>query len=135
MTAQSHIELIKAARKLRTNALFRGQTVEFVARGRSMTPAIIDGDTLLICPNTEPRTGDIVLIRLDNGFLVHRIVQMSGDSVITRGDFFDTNDPPSLIEDVIGNVILIKPGSYFRRNYYLFKAYAGAIVRRLKLAL
>lgn len=125
-------EVIKAARKLRTSALVRGRPVEFKARGGSMTPTIVDGDSILICPNTKLQVGDIVLMRFDHGYIAHRLVKISGEMVITKGDFMTSEDPPAGIEDVMGNVVLIKRGSYLRRSYYLVKAYAGMIMRRLK---
>jgi signal peptidase I len=64
--------------ELAGEVLATGSSLRFEATGWSMHPCVRHGDRLLIAPlqHGEPRTGDVVLARLDDGRLVvHRIVR------------------------------------------------------------
>ncbi|HKW18331.1 MAG TPA: S24/S26 family peptidase [Terriglobales bacterium] len=66
----------------------RGCGFRFQARGRSMFPTINDGDILQVCPlgKRKLRVGDIVLVRADQEFKAHRIIQKRGELLVLRGD-------------------------------------------------
>jgi signal peptidase I len=65
-------------------------------RGRSMEPALAEGDEVLLSPLVgSPVEGEIVVARGRNGGLVlHRVVHASGGRIITRGDACRRDDPP-----------------------------------------
>lgn len=68
--------------------LSQGKRVKLRAKGDSMWP-FIHGieDTLLLAPAENLRKGDVVLARIDGErFVVHRIIQMTGDSITLMGD-------------------------------------------------
>src|SRR6266852_8113551 len=70
--------------------LQRGLKVRFRARGASMQPNILDGDTVVVAPaaGNDLGRGDVVLARGEDGFRVHRIVKngLGGGAIVTRGD-------------------------------------------------
>jgi phage repressor protein C with HTH and peptisase S24 domain len=74
--------------KTLTELLGRGLPVRFCATGDSMYPSIRHGQHVHVAP-AHPRTlqrGDIVLARASRGLTAHRIVRVTFDNVITRGD-------------------------------------------------
>ncbi len=78
---------------LAESVLQAGVSLQFQARGSSMTPAIRDGDTLLITPIRahDLWVGQIVLCQTENNrYVVHRIVrrcrQPEGVSFLLKGD-------------------------------------------------
>jgi len=86
--------------------LGQGLTVRFQARGASMSPAIRDGEVVLVTPVivNKLRKGDVVLTRSTNAFRLHRIViaDHAGDEFVTRGDCGQENDPPLKGAQVLG---------------------------------
>lgn len=79
----------------------------FRARGRSMLPAIGDGDILHVEPVGERklRRGEIIFFRNEEGFKAHRILRKKGDICITRGDAGMHTDGQILVEQVLGRVV------------------------------
>lgn len=65
-----------------------GLSVRFRARGDSMYPTIRDGEMVDIvpCDASSLRRGDIVLAAMMRGMTLHRIVRITADGIITRGD-------------------------------------------------
>jgi signal peptidase I len=68
--------------------LTEGHGARFRAAGDSMYPAIRDGELVDIvpCDASSLRRGDIVLAAMRRGLTLHRIVRISPDGIITRGD-------------------------------------------------
>lgn len=78
----------------------------FCARGRSMAPFIIDGDTVEIRPiSGNLRTGDVVLLSRGKGFLLHRIITCTEGGVITRGDACSTDDGLAAYDAIVGRAM------------------------------
>src|SRR6266853_455478 len=65
-----------------------GLSIRFQARGRSMLPAIRDGEILHVQPvdTATIRVADLVLFKDGAGFKAHRVVQKRNDVFVTRGD-------------------------------------------------
>jgi hypothetical protein len=86
--------------------LQQGLSVRFQARGRSMSPAIRDGEIVEVTPVqlTELRQDDIVLAKSGSGFRLHRIVVLDvvRDLFITRGDCGQEDDPPLAGAQILG---------------------------------
>jgi Peptidase S24-like len=76
------------------------------ARGRSMQPAIRDGETVPLRPTTDVRPGDVVLayVRLSDQLVLHRVRAVHGDELELRGDACRLTDPPVRASDVLGVV-------------------------------
>ena len=71
-----------------------------------MSPAIRDGEIVEVGPVKlgELREDDIVLVKSDAGFRLHRIVKLdlANDVFITRGDCCQENDPPLSGAQILG---------------------------------
>lgn len=86
--------------------LLDGNGIRFQARGASMSPVIRDGEMVLVkaAPRAELRCGDIVLVRGEMGFRLHRLVVADAeqDVFITRGDCGQQDDPAVSGEEILG---------------------------------
>src|SRR3989338_11319760 len=63
----------------------------------SMWPALKEGDIIFIkggSVKTEVRVGDIVVYRNGRGFTIHRVIEMSENTLTTKGDANNVDDPP-----------------------------------------
>lgn len=79
-------------RALSKTLLDRGYSVRFRAHGRSMFPAIADGDVVEVSPQENNSTGDVILLSADERLLAHRIVDTQPTQLVTRGDSCLEND-------------------------------------------
>ena len=60
-----------------------------------MAPTLRDGDTLyLTAAHGGVWPGEVVLLMLERGFVVHRVVSATAGAVVTRGDANIQPDPP-----------------------------------------
>ena len=86
--------------------LKEGNAIRFQARGASMSPAIRDGEIVYVKPAllADLRMGDIVLVKGEVGFRLHRLViaDAEQDVFITRGDCGQQDDPAVSGEEVVG---------------------------------
>jgi len=86
--------------------LSAGLRVRFQARGASMSPAIRDGEMVYVKPASEAtlRRGDIVLVKGDCGFRLHRLIRVhAGDDLfVTRGDCGLQDDPAVRRDQILG---------------------------------
>lgn len=90
---------------------FFGYSVFKVASG-SMSNAINVGDIIIaeIRKNDEKlKKDDIIVFKQDNSIITHRIIDIDGENIITKGDANNTEDAPITKEAVIGKVIKIIP--------------------------
>lgn len=71
----------------------------------SMEPTISVGDLLIIREQEHYEVGSIVVYQSGNMPVVHRIVDLTGESVTTRGDANNMNDEPVPITAVKGEVV------------------------------
>jgi len=88
------------------DCLNAGLRVRFQARGASMSSTIRDGEMVYVEPASEAhlRRGDIVLVKSDHGFRLHRLMQADArqDVFITRGDCGLQDDPAVGREQILG---------------------------------
>ncbi|MFL5616588.1 MAG: S24 family peptidase [Gemmatimonadaceae bacterium] len=87
--------------------------------GWSMHPTIKPGERVLLQPlNREPKPGDVVAFRMGTAILVHRVIDVSGPRLHTRGDGSLVCDKPILSSRVLafagaverdGHVIALYP--------------------------
>jgi uncharacterized repeat protein (TIGR01451 family) len=86
--------------------LTSGNAIRFQARGASMSPAIRDGEFVYVKAAilADLRLGDIVLVKGEMGFRLHRLVaaDVEQDVFITRGDCSEQNDPAVSAELIVG---------------------------------
>jgi hypothetical protein len=93
-----------------------GMHVRFTVSGSSMWPLIRHNtDSVLVtCPDKIVHVGDIVLAKVNEtpaGYLLHRVVSLKDNSVITAGDNCLVLDNAILYECIIGKVEKIYRGS------------------------
>ena len=85
-----------------------------------MRPFIEGGrDRVILKTCTEPRVGMIVLVRLDNKFVLHRIYKIRGEQIILQGDGNLTGQEVCTAQDIIGRVVLLK--NHFGKRKHLTK--------------
>ena len=70
-----------------------------------MYPTIYDGDFLIVKQNFEKKCGDVVCFVSDNKQIVHRIIEIKNDSVITKGDNNKYEDAAVKECQIIGKVV------------------------------
>ena len=91
---------------------FLGYSTLTVETG-SMSGTLEIGDMIVIKDTGEYKIGDIVTY-LHEGEKIpttHRIINYSGDSFVTKGDFNNTKDTVDVIPDeILGEVVMIIPG-------------------------
>ena len=76
--------------------------------GFSMLPSIWPGDIAYVSRVVAYRPGDVVLFSRKGRLFVHRVVEMLGGAVVTRGDSILDRDPPVALNDVLGRMESIK---------------------------
>jgi signal peptidase I len=101
---------VRAASGLRpliaAELLRAGNVVELPLGGSSMRPLFADGDFLLVRPASaaDVRPGDAVIVDLGGQLMCHRLVYVTDDRVVTRGDSIADCDPPLPATAIIGRV-------------------------------
>ncbi len=93
--------------------LAEGRSVTVTAGGYSMWPAIRPGDTVVIDPigTRLPKIGEIVALRRDGGYVLHRVTGVTAgrDTTLirTQGDSVRHEDEPSYAGMIAGVVVSV----------------------------
>lgn len=84
----------------------RSGLVRIVVSGASMEPTLRHGDVILVSPAVPAvlRPGEVITFLTDAGPVTHRIVDRSGDDLITKGDNARAFDPPVNPGRIVGRV-------------------------------
>jgi hypothetical protein len=80
-----------------------------VVLSESMEPALSVDDIVVVRKTREVAVGDIVVYERDGGLIVHRVVSVDGDTLITQGDANDVADKPIDISAVKGKMVRSVP--------------------------
>ena len=64
------------------------------------------------------KVGDVVVVSQPSGFLVHRIVNINKDIVITKGDNNQREDECSFVENIKGKVLSVKGTNRDINDFY-----------------
>lgn len=75
----------------------------------SMEPAISIGDMLVVLPADHYEVGDVVVYQTQGMSVVHRIISIDGDEIITRGDANSGDDAPIHEKSIKGRVVCAIP--------------------------
>lgn len=113
--------------------LGQGKTARFVATGTSMEPFIRNGELVDLAPCVgRPKLGQIVLTRSAGGrLLLHRIVRLQGDTVMTQGDACALADAPVPRAAILGTVVNLPEGGL---NLHLLPPFRLLIPLRNRLS-
>ena len=117
--------------------LAAGHGARFRVEGDSMHPVIRSGEyvKVLPCSSSKLRRGDVILAATGRGLTAHRIVRISGQRIITRGDNSLRVDPPVDVDDVLGKVVEVEQITGDCRKIdssVKIIAFAGAFMRLLR---
>jgi signal peptidase I len=88
------------------DVLRRGVAARFHATGDSMHPTIRSGEHLHVAAVVARslRVGDVVLARAPRGLTAHRVVRLTRESIITRGDNALRRDGALRPSDILGRI-------------------------------
>ena len=75
----------------------------------SMEPELSVDDLIFISGKDEYFVGDVVVFQENLSLVVHRIIEINGDMVITQGDANNVADSPIKISDIKGKVVMHIP--------------------------
>lgn len=75
----------------------------------SMEPTLSVGDLLIIREQDSYEAGNVVVYQSGTTPVVHRVVSISGETVITRGDANNANDTPFPTAAIKGEVVAAIP--------------------------
>lgn len=75
----------------------------------SMEPALSVGDLLILREQPSYEPGDIVVYQSGSMPVVHRIVDISDETVTTRGDANNADDKPFPVSEIKGEVVAVIP--------------------------
>ena len=81
-----------------------GYTVFEVVTG-SMSGAIEIDDYVIVKKTNDINVLDIITFKDDDNFITHRVVEIRGDKIITRGDVNNSNDFEISYDDIVGKVV------------------------------
>jgi hypothetical protein len=101
---------------LAARVLLSSGRLQFSATGASMLPALWPGDLMTVqsAGIADIGLGEIVLFRLNRSLCLHRVVQNTGGSLITRGDSVPDPDPPVQPSAILGRLVAVQRG---RRSF------------------
>ena len=77
----------------------------FVVMSGSMQNTLYVGDHIIVKKTDNYKVNDIITYKLDDKYITHRIVNIDGDKVTTKGDANVTNDKPIDKKDIVGKFI------------------------------
>jgi len=75
----------------------------------SMEPELSVGDLIIVKEDTSLKEKDIIVFQDGRSLVVHRIVSMTEDTIVTKGDANNVEDHPISIEDVKGEMVFSVP--------------------------
>ena len=119
--------------------LYSGGKVTFTTNGASMQPILKSGDSVTLIKANEYKKGDVVLFRKEDGkFILHRIIRIRGNEVLTQGDSLSSIDEPIDKSKILGKAIAFigenKTVYENEPSYKLYKLiYMSCLGRKLRL--
>lgn len=97
------------------------QDVKFKVKGTSMKPFFKDGFTVVTIRKVETyKKHDIVLFKLNDNYILHRIVKIKDKEIITEGDNLLSKESISF-SNIIGKVINYKNKREINTNNFFYK--------------
>ena len=75
----------------------------------SMEPELSVGDLLIVVKDNNYSEGEVIVFQTSRTAVVHRIVSIDGDSIITQGDANNVVDDPISFSNIKGKVLFSIP--------------------------
>lgn len=75
----------------------------------SMDPELQVNDMIIVIARDSYEVGDVVVYQSYGTLIVHRIISIDGESVVTQGDANQTADPAIKLSDIKGEVVASLP--------------------------
>ena len=75
----------------------------------SMEPTISTNDLIIVKETNDYEVGDIVVFQDHSSLVVHKIIRIDGEEIVTKGDANNTEDAPISVKQIKGEVISIIP--------------------------
>lgn len=75
----------------------------------SMEPELSVYDLLVVVPSENYEVNDVVVYQAQRSSVVHRIISIEGEEVITRGDANTDDDAPINVKNIKGAVVFSVP--------------------------
>ena len=85
----------------------------------SMEPTLSVNDLVIVHEQSDYAVDDIVVYQDENMLVIHKIVSVNGDEIITKGDANNVEDAPISASDIKGKAVFHIP-------------FVGALIRFLK---
>ena len=89
------------------NEIAEGKPVRFRLKGNSMFPLLRNGkDSVILekCLSSDLNPMDVVLFRYRGSYVLHRIIQRTGDELLIQGDGSIVAMEQCTVKDVVGKV-------------------------------
>ncbi len=92
----------------------------------SMEPELSVDDLLVVVAQDSYEVGDVVVFQNQRTAVVHRIIAINGEEIITRGDANSSDDAPITLANIKGRVALAIP--FVGYIVHLIKTPVGTLV-------
>lgn len=94
---EQEVEAVRAALRI--------GPIRIRVRGQSMSPILRSGDRVLVEGVRSPVEVGQLLVFARDGWVVHRVVAIRGETIWARGDACFKSDAPWTADEVVGHVI------------------------------
>lgn len=96
-----------------------------VVVSNSMEPILSVNDLIVTKKQDSYSVGDVVVYKSNNELIIHRIVRMEQEKIITKGDANDYEDKPINLNKICGKLSFSIPNiggtiSFFKSKYGIF---------------
>lgn len=102
------------------NVLNKKKKLTLSLTGRSMEPTLFEGNTITVVPADRIDVGEIILYEFDNNIILHRVVDVYKNWIVTKGDSHEFCDDVIHRSQVLGKMqadkFLMKSSEHGRVN-------------------
>ena len=92
----------------------------------SMEPELSKDDLIIVKKRESFDIGDVVVFQDGQSLVVHRIIEMNGESAVTKGDANNTADDPVSTDSIKGEVVFALP--FLGRAVDFIKSPVGTVI-------
>lgn len=75
----------------------------------SMEDALSPGDMVVVKNTSDIKLNDIITFKKDNNYITHRVIEIKGETYVTKGDANNTDDGEIVKSQVAGKVVKVFP--------------------------